>query len=75
MRNDYPSHRWLKQFDRLFIEAGGHNGHATLNAMRQSHGVPLYRKGATAAAAASAAAAVGTQQRRLEQAEEAAGWR
>lgn len=75
MRTETPSPRWLKQFDAAFIAAGGHNGPATINAVRTAHAILLYRKGATAAAAGAAAAESYKLRSRLGMAEEALGWR
>lgn len=75
MRNEYPSNRWLKAFDREFITNGGHNGPATLRAVRESHALLLYQAGATPRAAGKAAADAYKLHGRLNLAEEAAGWR
>jgi hypothetical protein len=56
MRKDYPSGRWLKQFDAAFVEHGGHNGYETLKVCRTQYAIPLYQHGATPAAAGLAAA-------------------
>lgn len=75
MRNETPSTRWLKAFDAAFVANGGHNGPATIKAVRESHAVPLYQRGATPTAAGKAAADAYKLHSRLNQAEEAAGWR
>ena len=56
MRNEYPSHRWLKQFDAAFVAQGGHDGYQTLKVCRAKYAIPLYQRGATPAAAGLAAA-------------------
>lgn len=75
MRNEYPSARWMKRFDAAFLASGGHNGLATLRAVRDAHAAPLYRRGATPAAAGKAAADAYRLHSKLSMAEEAAGWR
>ena len=54
---------------------GGHNGEATIEAVTKAHAIPLYQRGATPRAAGKAAADAYKMQSKLNQAEEAAGWR
>ena len=54
MRTRFPSRRWLTKFDAAFVANGGHNGQATINAVRQAHAIRLYRNGATPRAAGMA---------------------
>jgi hypothetical protein len=75
MRTEFPTRRWLQQFDAAFVANGGHNGPSTISTVRDLHAVPLYRAGATPRAAGLAAAQAYKTHAKLNLAEEAAGWR
>ena len=70
MRKEYPSHRWLKQFDAAFVAQGGHNGYQTLKVCRAKYAIPLYQQGAIPAAAGLAAATAYRLYRRGEDLQE-----
>ena len=70
MRNEYPSHRWLKQFDAAFVAQGGHDGYQTLKMCRAKYAIPLYQRGATPAAGGLAAATAYRLYRRGEDLQE-----
>lgn len=75
MRTDTPSRRWMRAFEKAFIDAAGHDGAQTFTVVCTEYAMNQYRAGATARSAGLAAATAYKLHGHLALAEEAAGWR